>query len=402
LADCLESSTLSEVYANHCTTVSLADFLVIAGEAVMARTSFAWPEGDDKWVEGGGPYAVLDNFKFGRTSAETCDQSGQSLMPNPELGCVGLKDIFIDHIYKAQGAMAWNLTAAISGAHTLGSASIENSGYNGFWDGPEEAGKFNNGYYKSLLFKGWYQELAVDGNPDKNQFKRIDDAMGADHKEMMLSTDMCLAFTANQAAADDDCKRLKNCEWTLEEAEPLLAQTHDCCAWVEPKFIYDNEIYTEDEIFPFCGNPEFQAGFGGGGTGDNARKSCCEKGPRGEQDSSFGDCDFKRTPQGPAIEAIIELASDDAFFLQAFLYSWSIATTNGFDESLTPIGEGQGHGWYDQYFVVEDEDQKKCKVNFKKCFKKSPEKMIQCFVGQAWNWFTCKAGMGGNGGKDKN
>ena len=150
----------------------------------------------------------MDNFKFGRTSAETCDQSGLSLMPNPELGCAGLKDIFVDHIYKAQGAMAWNLTAAISGAHTLGSASIENSGYNGFWDGPEEAGKFNNGYYKSLLFKGWYQELAVDGNPDKNQFKRIDEARGADHKEMMLSTDMCLAFDANQAAADEDCKRL--------------------------------------------------------------------------------------------------------------------------------------------------------------------------------------------------
>ena len=190
LADCLESSTLADVYSNHCTTVSLADFLVIASEAVMARTSFAWPQGDDKWVEGGGPYAVMDNFKFGRTSAETCDQSAQSLMPNPELGCPGLKDIFVDHIYKAQGAMAWNLTAAISGAHTLGSASIENSGYNGFWDGPLEAGKFNNGYYKSLLFKGWYQELAVDGNPNKNQFKRIDEARGDDHKEMMLSTDM--------------------------------------------------------------------------------------------------------------------------------------------------------------------------------------------------------------------
>jgi hypothetical protein len=178
-------------------------------------------------------------------------------MPNPELGCPGLKDIFVDHIYKAQGAMAWNLTAAISGAHTLGSASIENSGYNGFWDGPLEAGKFNNGYYKSLLFKGWYQELAVDGNPNKNQFKRIDEARGDDHKEMMLSTDMCLAFVANEAAAENDCKRLKNCEWTLEESEPLLAQSHDCCAWVEPKFIYDHEIYTEDQTFPFCGIPDF-------------------------------------------------------------------------------------------------------------------------------------------------
>ena len=89
-------------------------------------------------------------------------------MPNPELGCAGLSDIFIDHIYKDQGEHAWNLTAAISGAHTLGSATIANSGYNGFWDSATGAGKFNNGYYKSILFKGWYQELAVDGNSAKN------------------------------------------------------------------------------------------------------------------------------------------------------------------------------------------------------------------------------------------
>lgn len=144
----------------------------------------------------------MNNFKYGRTSVAECDQSAASLMPNPELGCDGLKDIFIDHIYAAQGDMAWNLTAAISGAHTLGSASIENSGYNGFWDHPRESGIFNNAYYKSILLKGWYQELAVGGNPDKNQFKRIDAEIDDDHKEMMLSTDMCLAFDANQAAAE--------------------------------------------------------------------------------------------------------------------------------------------------------------------------------------------------------
>ena len=118
-------------------------------------------------------------------------------MPNPELGCDGLSDIFIDHIYKEYDDQAWNLTAAISGAHTLGSASIANSGYDGFWSSAEEAGKFNNGYYKSILFKGWYQELAVGGNVGKNQFKRIDEGMENTHKEMMLSTDMCLAFQGN-------------------------------------------------------------------------------------------------------------------------------------------------------------------------------------------------------------
>lgn len=86
------------------------------------------------------------------------------------------------------------MTAAISGAHTLGSASIENSGYNGFWSDINNSGIFNNDYYKAILFKGWGQELAVDGNRNKNQFKRIGRGSNGRHKEMMLTTDMCLAY----------------------------------------------------------------------------------------------------------------------------------------------------------------------------------------------------------------
>lgn len=77
-------------------------------------------------------------------------------------------------------------------------------------------------------------------------------------------------------------------------------------------------------------------------------------------------------PQGPAIKAIIELATNNEFFLQAFLYSWEAATTNGYtDDELTAIGSGQGIEWYGEYFKIEDPDasQIKCNVNFKKCFR---------------------------------
>jgi hypothetical protein len=47
------------------------------------------------------------------------------------------------------------MTAAISGAHTLGSATIANSGYNGFWSDVNNSGIFNNDYYKAILLKGW-------------------------------------------------------------------------------------------------------------------------------------------------------------------------------------------------------------------------------------------------------
>lgn len=47
------------------------------------------------------------------------------------------------------------MTAAISGAHTIGQAKKENSGFDGTWsDGPNQD-KFNNDYYRSLILKGW-------------------------------------------------------------------------------------------------------------------------------------------------------------------------------------------------------------------------------------------------------
>ena len=161
----------------------------------MGRTAERY-NASDYYAVGTPAEAFMENFKSGRTAVNTCpDNSG--LMPNPEDGCEGLENIFIDHIYKAQGAQGWELTAAISGAHTLGGATIANSGYNGFWGSADQSGKFNNDYYKGILLKGWYQEKAIDGNAAKNQFKRIDSGIDNAHKEMMLSTDMCLAYDAN-------------------------------------------------------------------------------------------------------------------------------------------------------------------------------------------------------------
>jgi hypothetical protein len=37
---------------------------------------------------------------YGRTTAKTCSWNKER-MPNPEHGCVGLKNIFVDEIYSA-------------------------------------------------------------------------------------------------------------------------------------------------------------------------------------------------------------------------------------------------------------------------------------------------------------
>jgi hypothetical protein len=149
--------------------------------------------------------------------------------------------------------MGWELTAALSGAHTLGSATLENSGYNGFWSDAESAGVFNNEYFRSMMFKGWYQEKAVNGDATKNQFKRVDQGKDNTHKEMMLTTDLCLAYNANPALAESECEG--ECSEFDDTGIPLKAQNHDCCAWVDPWFSYDanNEIHDRKERFDYCG-----------------------------------------------------------------------------------------------------------------------------------------------------
>jgi hypothetical protein len=79
----------------------LADFLVIAGEAVMGRTAELY-DASDYYAAGTTAKAFMENFKSGRTAVAECPD-GAGLMPNPEDGCDGLSNIFIDHIYSAQG-----------------------------------------------------------------------------------------------------------------------------------------------------------------------------------------------------------------------------------------------------------------------------------------------------------
>lgn len=179
LAQCLDETQLSSVYQNHCGQVSLADFLVLAGEATMIRTATDY-DTEDPFKKDTLGQVFRDRFRYGRTTAEEC--TGTKLMPDPEEGCSDLKDIFLGHIFDKvvkNDRMKWRYTAALSGAHTLGQAKLENSGYNGTWVDQENIGKFNNEYYKAILTMGWGPNKAVAGNSDRNQWQRIDKVEGS-------------------------------------------------------------------------------------------------------------------------------------------------------------------------------------------------------------------------------
>ena len=91
--------------------------------------------------------------------------------------------------------------------------------------------------------------------------------------------------------------------------------------------MFDNGIYTGGE--PYCGTTAIE---GGGGN----RNQCCDD----EGDERI-DCDRVRNPGGPAIDSIIEFMKDENVWLNSYLESWDIATTNGYQSrDLWAIGNG--------------------------------------------------------------
>lgn len=72
--------------------VSLADFIVIAAEAVMGRTATKYNE-TDYYAEGTLASTFKKNFRAGRKTVETCKWN-KGLMPDPEDGCDGVNAVF--------------------------------------------------------------------------------------------------------------------------------------------------------------------------------------------------------------------------------------------------------------------------------------------------------------------
>lgn len=161
----------------------------------MGRTAKSYRE-DDEYAPGTLARAFRDQFRAGRTTVESCSWN-KDLMPDPEAGCDDVMSLFGEHVFKfMRGREKKRFIAAILGPHTLGSAKRENSGYEGVWSSSD--GVFDNDYYRQMLTRGWGPDLAVGGNPERNQWKIIDLAgASSDRRELMLNSDLCLAYDNN-------------------------------------------------------------------------------------------------------------------------------------------------------------------------------------------------------------
>jgi hypothetical protein len=301
LSDCLYQGqfglSLDQAYQPFCQTVSLADFFVISAEAIMMATRRN-TEGSTE----AGSLNFQDTFKWGRRTAETCPNSG-GILPNPEGSCTDVDRVFIQNL-----GLDWRGAAALSGAHSLGRAHPTSSGYSGYWSSPLERRGFNNSYFVNLVTRGWIPEPSVNGNVGKNQWRRADLGATAEPDELMLNTDLCLAFDGDEAGVG-------------VPGEMLAAGQTQCCAWLTPS----EQQGTLSQGKTFCGTatvpPEPQA----------QRAACCSGQAVGP------NCRSPEGNGGKAYADVVEFAIDDGAWIATFKDAWVKATQKGQEDNLQDL-----------------------------------------------------------------
>ena len=282
--------TIQTLFSEFCSEVSLADLIIIVAEALMDRASPSFNDASQVRID------FASSFRFGRSTADTCDSR---VLPNPERSCKAVEDNFVKQL-----GLTWSGAAALMGVHTLGRASKENLGYQGWWSAGGNQKVFDNGYYVSLMTKGW---MPKNMGPKKNQWVRSD---GGDALEVMLDTDMCLLF-------ETPPKSLEN----LVKTKFALASKDSCCAWVanKPNGLRSLRSMCKD------GNP-------------NAN-NCC-------QDGGGVTCNDEENPQGsPGADAVKLFGNNQNAWLTEFASVWTKVTENGAKGLFNPTTCSNVQDW---------------------------------------------------------
>jgi len=206
--------SLELMWQDFCQEVSIADFFVIAAEALMEATA----PGQHRGMWSG---SFRNGFKFGRQTALSCNPEA---LPNPIHACDAVEEVFIERM-----GLTPEMAAALMGVHTLGRALPENSGYDGFWVSQQHAKTFSHHYYKAIIAVGWKPARTIKG---KMQWNRADvDPDHHLHAEMMLNTDMCLAYQSGNTkpyTRSEDDNHTGCCLW-MDEARSTMSGVSCFC-----------------------------------------------------------------------------------------------------------------------------------------------------------------------------
>jgi len=286
--------TLESMWQDFCTEVSVADFFVIAAEALIEATL---PNRRQRNRFGS---AFENQFRFGRTTKSSCTPGP---LPNPEEACDAVEANFITNL-----GLNWTTATALMGVHTIGRALPQNSGFDGFWVSGPHAKTFDNKYYQTMVGTGWVPQRTSAG---KSQWVRSDTA---DLNEMMLNTDMCLAFQVGRARRGQGGVRLP---------DTVAAANGNCCLWTSR----DNTAFL-DGIECECQAISKDEGC--------TLRNCCNRpdmrigGPCSGH-SVFGNGrDRKRSHRSSAsLDAVLLYAKDSDAWLNDLLVAWKKVTENG-------------------------------------------------------------------------
>jgi hypothetical protein len=339
IVEVTELPGLVQIYnEGFCSHISLADFVVIAAEAVINITRrTAWIESvlDAEARPVSKPIDFRSQFKFGRTTATSCDDAF-GLMPNPQNGCDAVNASLVSNL-----GLTWNQSAALMGAR------IFDGMYAGYGN---SARLFNNDYYVSLVTKGWAPVKGIANDPYKTQWLRTD--LGADRfitdlgalpvieagLEGRLDSDMCLYhYMFDELVYDEEL-------YPDSKLNAKAAEVQNCkCAWTRVSdFLPAIEKYNGGE---FCGSKTYfpaleDLGFGAvGHMGQptqntlqfaKQRASCCSIRPPDQQlplmEPSI-DCGLPSKPLGKAAAAIKIFANSEEAWIDSFVEAWGVATT---------------------------------------------------------------------------
>lgn len=320
--------SMYRIYQDFCTEVSLADFIVIAAQAVMAHLS--------------GPNGMAmrrgfkNGFKFGRITRDADCVMPHHILPNPDNSCNDVERVFVNNM-----GLSWRSATALMSVHSIGAASVDNSGFDGFWDTLHHSAKFNNHYYVNLLATSWCPEqVAATGRWQWRRCEQLEaDQTDEVKNQMMLNTDMCLAFTAPNGV------------------DVLSAKDTPCCSWVHTgleEYPMGDVIRNNDNL-EFCGKPC-------PANAEPGTNEQCNSPPKETEMCCAGDASFSRgakgaldcgTPglgrdpghdrQGSGLltdsnQAVLDFASSNEVWMEEFLGAWFAATENGATD-LSPLLE---------------------------------------------------------------
>lgn len=266
--------SLEELWQPFCDKVSLADFLVLAAEVLLTTARHVGTPSVD----------LKSGFRFGRPTRVTCEPPA---LPNPDNSCQAVEESFVNRM-----GLSWRLSTALMGVHSLGRAQVSASGFDGFWTHGHKSKTFDHHYYIIMLGAGW-----KPGQTSKGKWQWIRADSGST-EEMMLNTDMCLAFKTKQdTAANIHGPQSICCLWTADSGMPGVktqcpsasgsADANACCQGVSP-----------------CPGSDIHN-------------------PTGAISSQSSD-------------AVKEFAKDEDAWLDAFQLAWKKATENGLESALCP------------------------------------------------------------------